>query len=391
MNNHAPDVPGSVKQLLRYAHQFERRLADAKSAPPSDIFQWYPYNTIGSLALLAPLLENNFAEFQAGLCGKMLDIGCGDGDLSYLFASLGCRITAIDLPISNFNWMTGARALRTRLELPVDIREMDLDSQFALEDGPYGLALFLGILYHLKNPFYVLETLARSTRYCLLSTRVAARTMAGTLIRQEPVAYLLDSREANNDPTNYWIFSQEGLLRLTKRAGWKVLGWQSVGCTKDSNPADSHADERMFVFLQSLVCSAPAQLTLQTGWTDPVEQNWAWTEKTFSLEVRLDEAWRPPAFRLRFVVPEAMARVSAVTLSCKVNGHPAGRQVFHGTGEKLFEQPLPEGVDHTRPMIFEFSVEHDFDAHPDPRDLGVIVPFTGEIRGTNSPILFWLS
>ena len=391
MTNHSPDVLGSAKQLLEYALQFEGRLAAAKSTPPSDTFQWYPFNTIGSLALLAPLLEDNFAEFQAGLCGKMLDIGCGDGDLSYLFASMGCRVTAVDLPISNFNWMTGVRALGERLELQVDIREMDLDSQFALEDGPYGLALFLGILYHLKNPFGVLETLAQKAVYCLLSTRIAARSMAGIPIQDEPLAYLLDSREANNDPTNYWIFSQQGLLRLAKRAGWKVLGWRSVGCTTDSNPADSDADERLFVFLRSELCSAPAHLTLRAGWTDPVEQHWAWTEKKFSLEVRLGEAWRPPSFRLRFVIPESMATVSAVTLSCNINGHSAGMEVFHGAGEKLFEKPLPKAIDQTRPMIFEFSVEHNFDPRPDPRDLGIIVPLTGEIRGTNSPILFSLS
>ena len=391
MNGHSPDVPRSVKQLLEYGSQFEGRLAAAKRTPPSDGYQWYPYNTIGSLALLAPLLENNFAEFQAGLCGKLLDIGCGDGDLSYFFASIGCPITAVDLPISNFNWMNGVRALRTRLDLPVEIRQMDLDSQFVLQDAPYGLALLLGILYHLKNPFYVLETLAQNAVYCLLSTRIAARTVAGTPMRDEPLAYLLDSREANNDPTNFWIFSQQGLLRLVKRAGWSVLGWRSIGCTTDSNPADSHADERMFLFLRSRFCSAPAQLTLQAGWTDPVEPNWAWTEKKFSLEVRLEEGWRPISFRLGFAVPEAMAGASTVTLSCAVNGHSAGKEVFHGTGEKLFEKPLPKAVDPTRPMIFEFSVEHDFDPHPDPRDLGIIVPFTGAIRGTTSPVLFCLS
>jgi tRNA (mo5U34)-methyltransferase len=390
-SHQSPEVPGSVQQLLEYAVEFEGRLAAAKSAPPNDVFQWYPYHTIGSLAHLAPLLEKYFAEFQAGLGGKILDIGCGDGDLSYFFASMGCRITAVDLPISNFNWMTGVRTLRTRLDLPVDIREMDLDSQFALEDGPYGLALLLGTLYHLKNPFYILETLAQRAVYCLLSTRVAGRSVAGTPIREEPLAYLLDSREANNDPTNYWIFSHQGLLRLVKRAGWKVLAWRSIGCTTDSNPADSRADERMFLFLRSQFCSAPAQVTLREGWLQPEAQNWAWTEKKFGLEVRLEEGWRLTSFRLAFVVPEAMARASTVSLACKVNGHAAGMEVFHGTGEKFFERPMPQAVDQTRPMIFEFSVEHNFVARPDPRDLGIIVPFTGVVRGINSPILFWLS
>ena len=158
VTNHELRIPRSAKALLEYAVNFENRLVAAKSTPPADIFQWYPYNTISSVALLAPLLEENFAEFQTGLQGKMLDIGCGDGDLSFLFASLGCRIAAIDRPSCNFNWKTGVRELQKRLNLPVDIYEMDIDSRFELDGGPYGLALLLGILYHLKNPFQVLET-----------------------------------------------------------------------------------------------------------------------------------------------------------------------------------------------------------------------------------------
>ncbi|MGA2434238.1 MAG: methyltransferase domain-containing protein [Bryobacteraceae bacterium] len=384
-------VPQSAAQLLEYAKQFERRLADAKVTPPTETFQWYPYDTISSIALLAPLLEDNFAAFQAGLEGKMLDIGCGDGDLSFLFASLGCQIAAIDLPDCNFNWMTGVRALRTRLDLPIDIREMNVDSQFQLDGGPYGLALLLGILYHLKNPFHVLETLARNARYCLLSTRVAEKTMAGTAIRDEPVAYLLDHREANDDPTNFWVFSQQGLLRLAKRTGWRVLGWRCAGCTSGSNPASASADERMFLFLRSQLCSAPARIKLLTGWTEPLAQKWAWTEKKFSIEVTMEELRRPPSFLLGFVVPESVASVSPVTVHCAVNGHPAGTEVFQGSGDKLFEKPLPAEVDNKQPMLFEFSVEHSFDPRPDPRDLGIVMPFTGAIHGTDSPILFWLN
>ena len=149
----------------------------------------------------------------------MLDIGCGDGDLAFLFASLGCQVTAIDLPRCNYNWMTGVGTLQTRLNLSIEICEMDIDSRFDLNDGPYGLTLLLGVLYHLKSPFLVLETLAANTRYCILSTRGAAKSMSGTGIREEPLAYLLDHREANNDPTNYWVFSHEGLRRLAKRTG----------------------------------------------------------------------------------------------------------------------------------------------------------------------------
>ena len=56
-------------------------------------------------------MKDNWSAFETACqCGPVLDIGCGDGDLSYLLASLGCDVTAIDLPASNFNWMTGVQA-----------------------------------------------------------------------------------------------------------------------------------------------------------------------------------------------------------------------------------------------------------------------------------------
>jgi len=383
-------LPTNIEQFIEYARQFEKRLDAAKVTPPGDIFRWYPYSTISSIHLLEPLLKDHFAAFRNGIgCGPLLDIGCADGDLSYLFASLGCEVTAIDLAASNFNWLTGVRALGERLGLPVGIREMNVDSAFELEGESYGLVLLLGVLYHLKNPFHVLETLAKKARYCLLSTRVATHSSAATLIRDEPLAYLLDHREANDDPTNYWVFSHQGLLRLAKRTGWRLMGARLVGA-EDSRPAALDADQRMFVFLRSQLCSAPAKVTLLDGWTDPLPQEWAWTEKKFSFEVRLQEAQRPASFLLGFVVPNAIADVSAVTVRCTVDGHHAGTEVYQGNGDKLFEKKLPEGVDHTQVMRFEFTVEHTFDGRPDPRDLGIIMPFTGAIRGIGARILFWV-
>ena len=353
--------PETIVELVDYSKEFAAKLAAAKISPPAALFHWYPYSTISNISLLAPLLEDNAASFLTAMKGKMLDIGCADGDLAYFFASLGCSVVAIDLPEHNFNWMTGVRALRKRLNLPIEIQEMDVDSRFAIDGGPYGLALLLGILYHLKNPFHVLETLATQARYCVLSTRVAARSVAGTFIRDEPLAYLLDHREANDDPTNYWVFSHQGLLRLAKRAGWRILGYRSVGCVTDSNPAASGADERMFLFLRSQLCSAPASLRLLAGWTEPVPQKWAWTEKKFSFEVKLKEARRPESFLLGFLVPKPIADASAVTVHCTVNGHDAGTEVFQGSGDKFFEKQIPAPVDHRQPMVFEFAVEHSYE------------------------------
>lgn len=352
---------------------------------------WYPYQTIATVRLLAPLLRAHFGDLvRAAASGPMLDIGCGDGDLALFLATLGCRVTAIDNPPTNYNWMKGVRALSGRLNLPIEIVEMDVDSQFTLSSGPYGFALLLGILYHLKNPFYVLETMARHVRYCVISTRVATETKSKIRIGAEPVAYLLDRRELNDDPSNFWIFSPAGLRRLVKRAGWRVIGDTFAGCAKHSNPVDPDKDARMFMFLESQRLSAPAEVTLLDGWTGVGEHNWAWTLKNFSFEARLLDRSRPFRFSLGFIATPEILGVAPVNMLCKVNGVQTEEQTFNKPGEQVFEALIPEAIGDATTLRFDFTVTHGFEPGTDARDLGVIVPFNGEIQGISEKLPFWL-
>jgi SAM-dependent methyltransferase len=322
--------------------------------------------------------------------GSVIDIGCADGDVAFFFASLGCKVCAVDNAPTNVNAMEGVRELRRRTGFrSVDIREADLDRRFSIEEDDWGLALVLGILYHLKNPFLVLESLAMRARYCLLSTRVARLTPSGMNIQQEPVAYLLDHREANDDPTNYWIFSEAGLLRLVRRAGWRVVGAVSAGSER-SNPVDSEADERMFLLLRSQFRSAPATIRLLDGWTDQLVPQWRWTLKRFSFEVRITEDRRPCGFLLGFLLPATITAAGELILHCSVNSIPCADRTYRSSGDQLYESELPPTVDHTKPVVFEFEVRHSAIFYPDPRDLGVIMPSTGAIRGISEKILFWL-
>lgn len=161
----------------------------------------------------------------------------------------------MDWPATNWNSLRGARRLKDLLRSAVAIHEVDLDSQFRLPRDRYGLVILLGILYHLKNPFFVLEQVARASRFCLLSTRVACQTTDGAVrLNAAPLAYLLAPDECNNDATNFWIFSLPGLLRLADRCGWNVLAQRTVGDTVRSNPSSPQHDERAFLLLESRHC-----------------------------------------------------------------------------------------------------------------------------------------
>jgi len=214
-------------------------------------FPWYPYDSFMNAYPIDHLLRGrNLAE----VAGEkwVLDIGCGDGAFAFFLESLGSKVHAVDCPRTNINGMRAIRSLQQALHSSVEIHELDLDDRFALPGGDYHLALFLGTLYHLKNPFYALETLARASRYCLLSTRIANWTpLHDVNFSKLPMAYLLDSSETNNDPTNFWIFSEAGLRRLLERSGWLIRDWVVFGEKEDADPVDPGKDGRAFCLLES--------------------------------------------------------------------------------------------------------------------------------------------
>jgi hypothetical protein len=177
---------------------------------------------------------------------SILDIGAADGDLAFLFENMGCSVDILDNPPTNFNHCAGIKMLAKSLDSKVGLIIEDVDFHFSLPRD-YNLALALGILYHLRNPFSFLIGLALRCERLILSTRVAS-TVADLDVHDKAVAYLLESRESNFDPTNYWIFSEAGLIRLLRRSGWLVLAKMSIGCREGSNPIDMDKDERMFVY-----------------------------------------------------------------------------------------------------------------------------------------------
>jgi hypothetical protein len=230
----------------------EQNLWEIKLAHHPKAF-WYPYPTLHNVAILEELSETaglRLLELCRGGHGKVADIGAADGDLAFFLERQGLSVDVIDNEYTNFNGLAGARTLKEALNSSVVIRSVDLDSQFSLAGQNYDVVFFLGTLYHLKNPFYVLESLARITKYCFVSTRIAKQTCDGQSLTRYPLAYLLGPRECNNDATNFWIFSDHGLKRLIDRTGWNRLSYVTIGDTANSTPADPERDERAFCLLE---------------------------------------------------------------------------------------------------------------------------------------------
>jgi hypothetical protein len=236
-----------VRHGLHFRSRFELIKKDA--APAS--FAWYPYDSFVNLFSLERLRRMAGLDLkQMAGSRPLIDLGTADGALAFLFESLGFTVHACDHSGTNMNRMEGVRLVAAALGSKIEIEDIDLDGGWA-PAREYGLALFLGTLYHLKNPFAVLERLSKHARYCFLSTRVAGWSPDHTVeLGRVPAAYLLAPDECNQDTTNYWVFSPPGLVRLAERCGWRVLASLRTGA-RDSDPTTEAGDERQFLLLES--------------------------------------------------------------------------------------------------------------------------------------------
>jgi hypothetical protein len=256
-------------EMRRRAADFGARLERVKAETEGPEWGWYPWK------MLPTFIEN----FDAMLTGEnrdllekprdthVADIGAADGDLAFFLESIGFTADIIDggAPSISELRLLPPRILRKALGSNAEILGVDLDREFQLP-REYHLVFCLGVLYHLKNPFLILETLARSAHYCILSTKVARYVqMPGRFGRRSrvdvsaaPIAYLLDAFEVNEiDDSNHWVFSEAGLRRIVARAGWTVLDYHTVGNVDDAEPASQY-EARAWCLLRSNVLEPAA-------------------------------------------------------------------------------------------------------------------------------------
>jgi len=366
--------------LDRMADNFRREMKSIKSRMCLIHGAWYPYDSLNNLTLLGDMFDNDLTQLLDLLERfPVLDLGCGDGDISFFFESLGAKVHAVDYGPTNHNAMTGVGVLKQVRGSQIEIHAMDLDVRFDPPAPRYGLTLLLGTLYHLKNPFSILETLAHRSNYCFLSTRIANFTPdRKTDLTDIPVAYLLEEAETNHDPTNYWIFSEAGLKRLLQRAGWNVIRGRIVGNVKRSDPVSTKGDARAFYLLRSLIITRTQGLTLGSGWHALEFEAWRWTARRFT--VTLDAPTRSETARLelRFHLPSPVfATRSSVTLGASVNGAPLASETYTHPGAHVYSRKVPApACPRGRDVEVEFNLNSAIGpTDSDRRELGVLVEF----------------
>lgn len=358
-----------IKTIAERARDFRQTLQAAKQRIGNPGFDWYPYDTLATLDHLDKLLTGPNRSLLSPGNRRVLDLGCGDGELAFFLEMLGYQVVAVDHPLYNHSGMRGVRALKAALGSAIELHEIDLDRPFTLPHDTYHLVFFLGILYHLRNPFYVLEELARRADVCLLSTRVARCFPNGAAVPAGvAMAYLVGEDELNSDNSNYFIFSETGLRVMLQRTHWELGEYLSLGDTVHSDPVRPDRDERAFCLLRSRH-NRLTNLELLEGWHESEETGWRWTKREFAVRIRGNGT----ALTMKMFIPaESLERLGPLTLTASAGGRDLEPAVYATPGLNALVRHLdaPDGADLLLRFRLSGALPPDRD---DDRERGIIV------------------
>jgi tRNA (mo5U34)-methyltransferase len=146
---------------------------------------------------LAPHLPEDLSGKRA------LDIGCNAGFYSFELARRGAQVLAVDFDeryLRQAAWARGELGLDDRVEL----RQLSVYDLATLDEEPFDVVLFLGLLYHLRHPLLALDLVAEKT--------------AGTLAFQ---TLTLPGEDALQVPENISIDDRERM----REAGWPHMAF----------------------------------------------------------------------------------------------------------------------------------------------------------------------
>jgi len=97
--------------------------------------------------------------------GKTLvELGAGFGDIGYHFSTLGSAVTCIEGRKDNLEYIQSTYQNITALQKDLDIEKFEIE--------PVDIIINMGLLYHLKDPIYLLHTSCKFCKYMILETEV---------------------------------------------------------------------------------------------------------------------------------------------------------------------------------------------------------------------------
>ncbi len=374
-------MPNATPLLLE-SDRLEADIEALQASIPAPNPSWYPFPILANVPRLQRLLDEAKLALPLPRPGlPVLDIGAADGHMSFLFERLGHEVHAIDHAPTNYNYMFGIRHLASSLSSKISIHDIDFDARPFPPADHYSFALLLGILYHLKNPYCVLENLARRSPYLYLSTRLLSTLL--TDIFPLPTVWLAGARELNFDPTNYWLFTRRSLHRMLARAGWEVLAGKTER-TRFSPFAISPAarDERIYLLARSAFLPHFQALQVLQGWHSLEDGYLRWTTGNFT--ARLQAPASPSRLLFEFFAHPYLLAQGPVTLNITLDGVSLPAYKIDEPG--MHSLSLPCSPTPSKLCDAAFHLDRAMDEPGGERELGVRVAiFAAEPTGRPLP------
>lgn len=151
------------------------------------------------------------------LTGKtVLDVGARDGYFSFAAERFGAsRVLAID----NGNWSRpggkrGFERLRKALASHVEDLEIDVLDVSPETVGQFDVVLFLGVLFHMRDPLLALERVASATKELLV-----VETLVDMTFLRSPAAAFYPS-EKRKQESGWWGPNRAAVLGMLESVGF---------------------------------------------------------------------------------------------------------------------------------------------------------------------------
>jgi tRNA (mo5U34)-methyltransferase len=161
------------------------------------------------------------AVFKYSVEGRtVLDVGAANGYFSLEAVRRGAkRVVALDRPAwEEHGGFQGFQLVRQYLAPSIEALKCDVMDLRAQPIGQFDCVLFLGVLYHLKHPLYVLESLFNLTRELLvLETHLDMTDTSRSAMAFYPGA------ELAGDQTNWWGPNVQCVIDMLRTVGFSRI------------------------------------------------------------------------------------------------------------------------------------------------------------------------
>lgn len=158
---------------------------------------------------------------------RVLDIGCRDGYFAFEMERRGFEVVGIDYAPSH---VTGFDVAAKILDSQVPYLVENVYNLTPKTYGTFDIILFLGVIYHLRNPLLALDKIRSVAKSgTLLFVESALSTDDSLKSLNIPVWQFYPRNSLNQDDTNKWAPNMIGLQTVIEEAGFQIQKSLSLG------------------------------------------------------------------------------------------------------------------------------------------------------------------